>query len=89
LRQDCGYKKNKGRSTVIRKRIEDLQQTINSQQQHALTSPKIENGVFEPNVVKEQALKSAAMILCVDDIITAKSPKGGPAGGMPGGMGGE
>lgn len=44
-----------------------------------MTSPKIENGVFEPNVVKEQALKSAAMILCVDDIITAKSPKGGSA----------
>ncbi len=53
----------------------------------------IENGVIEPIVVKEQAIKSAAesaaMILRVDDIITAKSPKGGPAGGMPGGMGEE
>jgi chaperonin GroEL (HSP60 family) len=52
----------------------------------------IENGVIEPFVVKEQAIKSAAesatMILRVDDIITAKSPKGGP-GGMPGGMGEE
>jgi len=56
----------------------------------------IENGVIEPIVVKEQAIKSAAesaaMILRVDDIITAKSPKGGPGGpggGMPGGMGEE
>jgi thermosome len=52
----------------------------------------IENGVVEPIVVKEQAIKSAAesatMILRVDDVITAKSPKGGP-GGMPGGMGEE
>jgi thermosome len=52
----------------------------------------IENGVIEPLVVKEQAVKSAAesatMILRVDDIITAKAPKGGP-GGMPGGMGEE
>ncbi|MCW4029461.1 MAG: thermosome subunit beta [Candidatus Bathyarchaeota archaeon] len=52
----------------------------------------IDNGVIEPIVVKEQAIKSAAesaaMILRVDDIITAKSPRGGP-GGMPGGMGGE
>ena len=44
-------------------------------------------------MVKEQAFKSAAesaaMILRVDDIITGKSPKGGPAGGMPGGMGEE
>ena len=44
----------------------------------------IENGVVEPAVVKEQAFKSAAesaaMILRVDDIITAKSPKGGPGG---------
>jgi thermosome len=49
----------------------------------------IENGVIEPIVVKEQAIKSAAesaaMILRVDDIITAKSPKSGP-GEMPGGM---
>ena len=55
----------------------------------------IENGVIEPIVVKEQAIKSAAesaaMILRVDDIITAKSPRGGPGGpgGMPGGMGEE
>jgi thermosome len=50
----------------------------------------IDNGVIEPIVVKEQAIKSAAesaaMILRIDDIITAKAPKG-PAGGMPGGMG--
>jgi chaperonin GroEL (HSP60 family) len=55
----------------------------------------IENGVVEPIVVKEQAIKSAAesatMILRVDDVITAKSPKGGSGGpgGMPGGMGEE
>ena len=56
----------------------------------------IENGVIEPIVVKEQAIKSAAesaaMILRVDDVITAKAPKGGPGGpggGMPGGMGEE
>jgi chaperonin GroEL (HSP60 family) len=53
----------------------------------------IENGVIEPIVVKEQAIKSAAesaaMILRVDDIITAKSPKGGPGGMPPGGMGEE
>ena len=53
----------------------------------------IENGVVEPIVVKEQAIKSAAesaaMILRVDDVITAKAPRGGPGGGMPGGMGGE
>ena len=56
----------------------------------------IESGVIEPIVVKEQAIKSAAesaaMILRVDDVITAKSPKGGPGGpggGMPGGMGEE
>src|SRR4030043_2038734 len=56
----------------------------------------LENGVIEPIVVKEQAIKSAAesatMILRVDDVITAKSPKGGPGGpggGMPGGMGEE
>jgi thermosome len=51
----------------------------------------IEEGVIEPLVVKEQAIKSAAesaaMILRIDDVITAKSPKGGPGGpgGMPGG----
>ena len=56
----------------------------------------IENGVIEPIVVKEQAIKSAAesaaMILRVDDVITSKAPKGGPGGpggGMPGGMGEE
>ena len=49
----------------------------------------IDNGVIEPLVVKEQAIKSAAesasMILRIDDVITAKAPKGGPGGGMPGG----
>ena len=55
----------------------------------------IENGVIEPVVVKEQAFmsaaESAAMILRVDDVITAKSPKGSPGGpsGMAGGMGEE
>jgi thermosome len=53
----------------------------------------VENGVIEPIVVKEQAIKSAAesaaMILRIDDVITAKSPKGGPGGGMPGGPEGE
>jgi chaperonin GroEL (HSP60 family) len=52
----------------------------------------IENGVIEPIVVKEQAIKSAAesaaMILRVDDVITSKAPKGG-AGGPGGGMGEE
>jgi thermosome len=52
----------------------------------------IENGVIEPIVVKEQAIKSAAesaaMILRVDDVITSKAPRAGPGGpgGMPGGM---
>jgi chaperonin GroEL (HSP60 family) len=55
----------------------------------------VENGIIEPIVVKEQAIKSAAesaaMILRVDDVITAKSPRAGPGGpgGMPGGMGEE
>jgi thermosome len=53
----------------------------------------IENGVIEPIVVKEQAIKSAAesaaMILRIDDVITSKAPKGGSGGGMPGGMGEE
>jgi thermosome len=52
----------------------------------------IKNGVIEPIMVKEQAIKSAAesaaMILRIDDVITAKAPKGAP-GGMPGGMGEE
>lgn len=52
----------------------------------------IANGVIEPIMVKEQAIKSAsesaALILRIDDVITAKSPKA-PAGGMPGGMGEE
>jgi len=58
---------------------------------------KVENsfneGVIEPMVVKIQAIKSAAesasMILRIDDVITSKSPKGGPRGGMPGGPEGE
>ncbi|MDR0373805.1 MAG: TCP-1/cpn60 chaperonin family protein [Nitrososphaerota archaeon] len=49
----------------------------------------ITNGVIEPIIVKEQAIKSAsesaALILRIDDVITAKAPKA-PAGG-PGGMG--
>jgi len=55
----------------------------------------IDNGVIEPIVVKEQAIKSAAesaaMILRIDDVITAKSPKGGQSGPgvMPGGPEGE
>jgi thermosome len=53
----------------------------------------LDNGVIEPLVVKEQALKSAAesasMILRIDDVITSKAPKGGPGGGMPGGPEGE
>ena len=54
----------------------------------------VEEGVIEPLVVKEQAIKSAAesaaMILRIDDVITAKSPKAGPGGpGGPGGPEGE
>ena len=54
----------------------------------------LDEGVIEPSVVKEQAIKSAAesaaMILRIDDVITAKAPKGGPGGGMPpGGPEGE
>jgi thermosome len=55
----------------------------------------LDNGIIEPSVVKEQAIKSAAesaaMILRIDDVITAKAPKGGgPGGGMPpGGPEGE
>jgi archaeal chaperonin len=52
----------------------------------------VDNGVIEPAVVKEQALKSAAesaaMILRIDDVISSSRPKGGPGGpGGPGGMG--
>jgi thermosome len=48
----------------------------------------VDNGVIEPIVVKEQAIKSAAesasMILRIDDVISSSKPKGGPApGGMP------
>jgi len=54
----------------------------------------LENGVIEPVVVKEQAIKSAAesaaMILRIDDVIAATKPKaGGPGGGMPSGPEGE
>ena len=55
----------------------------------------LENGIIEPVIVKEQAIKSAAesasMILRIDDVITSKAPKGGPGGpsGMPGGPEGE
>ncbi|MCW4018101.1 MAG: thermosome subunit beta [Candidatus Bathyarchaeota archaeon] len=55
----------------------------------------VDNGVIEPIVVKEQAIKSAAesasMILRIDDVIASSKPKGGPGGpgGMPGGMGEE
>jgi len=54
----------------------------------------LENGVIEPVVVKEQAIKSAAesaaMILRIDDVIASTKPKaGGPGGGMPGGPEGE
>ena len=49
----------------------------------------LDNGVIEPIAVKEQAIKSAAesaaMILRIDDVITAKAPKGGPPSGVPGG----
>jgi thermosome len=54
----------------------------------------IDNGVIEPAVVKEQAIKSAAesasMILRIDDVIAStksQAPPGG-MGGMPPGMGG-
>jgi thermosome len=49
-------------------------------------------GVVEPMVVKEQAIKSgievASMILRIDDVLAAKSGAGagGPEGGPPGGM---
>ena len=44
----------------------------------------IEKGVIEPTVVKVQAFKSAAesaaMIMRIDDVISASKPKGGPGG---------
>jgi thermosome len=54
----------------------------------------IAEGVVEPTVVKEQAIKSgievASMILRIDDVLAAKSGAGpgagGPGGGPPGGM---
>jgi chaperonin GroEL (HSP60 family) len=54
----------------------------------------IASGVIEPAVVKEQAIKSAAesaaMILRIDDVITAKAPRTPPGGpGGPGGPEGE
>jgi thermosome len=51
----------------------------------------LDNGVIEPAVVKEQAIKSAAesasMILRIDDVI-ASTKSQAPPGGMPSGMGG-
>ena len=49
--------------------------------------------VWEPVMVKKQAIKSASeatqMILRIDDVISSKGGGGGPPGGMPpGGMGG-
>jgi chaperonin GroEL (HSP60 family) len=45
------------------------------------------NGVVEPVVVKEQAVKSAAesasMILRIDDVIAATKPREGPGGKGP------
>ncbi len=52
----------------------------------------LDNGVIEPAVVKEQAIKSAAesasMILRIDDVIASTKSQAGPGGpgGMPGGM---
>jgi thermosome len=52
-----------------------------------------ENGVVEPLVVKEQAVKSAAesasMILRIDDVIAATKPKEGMGKPPPGGEEGE
>ena len=49
----------------------------------------LNDGVVEPKVVKEQAIKSgievASMILRIDDVVAAKSSSGGGAGGPPGG----
>jgi thermosome len=51
----------------------------------------LEEGVIEPVVVKQQALKSAvevsSMILRIDDVVAASSG-GGPGAGPPGGEGG-
>jgi chaperonin GroEL (HSP60 family) len=51
-----------------------------------------EEGVVEPAIVKEQAVKSAAesasMILRIDDVIAATKPKE-PLGKMPSGSEGE
>jgi chaperonin GroEL (HSP60 family) len=48
----------------------------------------LEEGVIEPVVVKQQALKSAvevsSMILRIDDVVAATSG-GGPGAGPPGG----
>ncbi len=50
----------------------------------------LEQGVVEPKVVKEQAIKSgievASMILRIDDVVAARSGGGGMGGGPPGGM---
>ena len=52
-----------------------------------------ENGVIEPESVKEQALKSAAeaasMILRIDDVIASTKPKEPTPGAGPPGYGGE
>ncbi len=50
----------------------------------------LKEGVVEPKVVKEQAIKSgievASMILRIDDVVAAKSGGMGGPGGPPGGM---
>lgn len=51
-----------------------------------------EKAVWEPVMVKKQAVKSASeatqMILRIDDVISSKGGGGGPPGMPPGGMGG-
>ena len=51
----------------------------------------LKEGVVEPKLVKEQAIKSgievASMILRIDEVIAAKSGGMGGGGGPPGGMG--